>query len=109
MRPFFIQKNTLPLQKKCLMEFEWDENKRLANLEKHGIDFVKARVVFDDPFRVKEIDNRKDYGEVRIKTTGKFKDEVIVIVTHTDRNGIIRIISARRTNKKERSLYYGNR
>ena len=91
------------------MEFEWDENKRLANLAKHKIDFVKVRVVFNDPNRLEKVDNRKDYGEVRASTIGKLEDEVIVLVVHTDRNGKIRIISARQAKRKERSLYYGNR
>ena len=91
------------------MTFEWDENKRKANLAKHGIDFVKARTVFYDPYKVEKNDNRKDYGEIRTNTIGKIQDEIIVVVTHTDRTGVIRIISARQTNKKERNLYYGNR
>jgi len=90
------------------MEFEWDENKRKTNLIKHNIDFVKVRVVFADPYKIEKIDNRKDYGEIRVNTIGKFQDEIIVLVAHTDRNGVIRIISARRANKKEKRLYYGN-
>jgi len=89
--------------------FEWDEKKRIANLAKHGIDFLEVKPVFYDPYKVEEIDNRKDYGEVRTNTIGKLQDEVVVIVSHTDRSGIIRIISARKVDKKERNLYYGNR
>jgi uncharacterized DUF497 family protein len=91
------------------MTFEWNENKRKANLAKHGIDFLDIKPVFYDPCKVEEIDNRKDYGEIRANTIGKFQDEVIVIVAHTDSNGVIRIISARQADKKERNLYYGNR
>ena len=91
------------------MEFEWDENKRMINLKKHNFDFADAIFVFDDPHRIENIDDRKNYGEIRINTVGLFKNEVIVAVVHTDRNGIIRIISVRRASKKERNLYYGNR
>ena len=91
------------------MEFEWDENKRISNLIKHRIDFIEVKVVFYDPYRIEKIDGRKDYGEIRTNTIGKFKDEIIAVVAHTDRNGIIRIISARQANKKERRIYYGNR
>ena len=87
------------------MEFEWDENKRIINLAKHNFDFADAVFVFDDPYRIENIDDRKNYGEIRINTVGLFKNEVIVAVVHTDRNGITRIISARRAS----SLYYGNR
>jgi uncharacterized DUF497 family protein len=91
------------------MLFEWDENKRKSNLIKHRIDFMDARVVFYDPYRIRTIDNRKNYGEIRARTIGKFEEEIIVVIVHTDRNGAIRIISARQANQKERSLYYGNR
>jgi uncharacterized DUF497 family protein len=91
------------------MTFEWDENKRQANLAKHGIDFVAALNVFYDKNRLESIDNRKDYGEIRIKTIGKIKNELLTAVVNTDRNDIIRIISARRANKKESEEYYGNR
>jgi len=91
------------------MEFEWDENKRLANLKKHGIDFLEVKSIFYDPYKVVEIDDKKDYGEIRANTIGNFKNTIIVAVAHTDRNGITRIISARRASKKERSSYYGNR
>ena len=91
------------------MTLEWDENKRKANLAKHGIDFLDVKPVFYDPCKVEKNDNRKDYGEIRANTIGKFQDEIIVTVTHTDRSGVIRIISARQADKKERNLYYGNR
>jgi len=90
------------------MTFEWDENKRLANLAKHRIDFFDVITVFCDPCRLEKIDNRKDYGEVRTNTIGKLEDEIIVLVVHTDRNRKIRIISARQAKRKERDLYYGN-
>ena len=90
------------------MEFEWDENKRLANLEKHGIDFTVALLVFEDANRINYADDRKNYGETRIRTVGKIKNELIVSVINTDRNNKVRIISARRANQKEREDYYGN-
>jgi uncharacterized DUF497 family protein len=90
------------------MQFEWDENKRLSNLAKHRIDFIDVRAVFYDPLRKTSVDDRWDYAEVRENTIGTLVNKIIVIVTHTDRNGRVRIISARPANKKERSLYYGN-
>jgi len=90
------------------MEFEWDENKRLENLAKHGIDFVAALLIFEDTNRKEFVDDRKNYGEKRIRSIGKVKNELIVSVISTDRNNKIRIISARRANQKEREEYYGN-
>ena len=91
------------------MEFEWDENKCEANLAKHDIDFADVVVVFEDPNKINIIDDRKDYGEIRIRTIGKYFEDLIVAIINTDRNGFIRIISARQANKKERRMYYGNR
>ncbi|MDR3296993.1 MAG: BrnT family toxin [Prevotellaceae bacterium] len=91
------------------MTFEWDENKRLSNLAKHGLDFADALRVFQDPYRKDDVDDRKNYGEARVNTIGVFIDEVIIVVTHTNRNSVTRLISARRANKKERRNYYGNR
>ena len=47
-----------------MKNFEWDENKRELNLEKHGIDFVDAIEVFDDPDRIECSSHRK--GEERV-------------------------------------------
>jgi len=95
------------------MKFEWDENKRIDNLSKHGLDFWYALTVFDDKNRVEYPDTREDYGEFRICVIGKIKRNIldrttIIMVVYADRNGITRIISARPANKRERRLYYGN-
>mgnify|MGYP000270539681 CR=1 FL=1 len=50
------------------MQYEWDENKKEVNIEKHGIDFSTAIAVFDDPNRLEEDSTKPEYNEVRIKT-----------------------------------------
>ena len=90
------------------MEFEWDENKRLINLEKHGIDFLDAVMVFEDKRKITLTDNRKDYGEERKITIGLVQNLLVATVVHTPRNAKTRIISARRAKQKEREDYYGN-
>ena len=87
------------------MEFEWDESKNLRNIEKHGLSFERARKIFDGFFITWE-DTRYDYGEVREVSLGNIEGVVMLAVVHTDRDGRIRIISARRANAKERRLYY---
>lgn len=72
------------------MEFEWDENKRLSNISKHGIDFVDATVVFEGETVTVE-DDRFIYGEVRFITLGLLESRVVVVV-HTERENRIRII-----------------
>lgn len=86
------------------MEFEWDENKRLANIRKHGIDFIDVEVVFEGDTVTVE-DDRFDYGEQRFITFGLLEARVIVIV-HTERDNLIRIISARKATKNEEIRYF---
>lgn len=86
------------------MHFEWDESKNDANRRKHGIDFADAASIFHSwTFSVPDL--RFDYGEVRQISIGTMGDRLIVAVVHTDRAGIIRLISARPASKKERETY----
>ncbi len=92
------------------MEFEWDENKNQSNITKHGIDFKQAKRVFEDPYLLTYEDTRFSYGEIReiyigqLRLTTQTKD-IIILVVHTERDRKIRIILARRANKKERRVY----
>jgi uncharacterized protein len=86
------------------MKFEWDEAKRLANLRKHGIDFLDVSVVFEGDTLTVE-DNRYDYGEQRFVTFGLLQGLVVAIV-HSDRNDSIRIISARKATRYEQKIYF---
>jgi len=86
------------------MQFEWDESKRLANLKKHGIDFADVPSMFENDI-VTVIDDRYDYGETRYQTLGLLKSRVIMVV-HTESETVIRIISARKANKREEKTYF---
>lgn len=86
------------------MEFEWDDAKNEANLAKHGIAFEEAIVIFNG-ITLTEIDSRREYGEVREIDIGLVADSVIIVTVSTDRNGVRRMISARRANRKERERY----
>ena len=88
------------------MKFEWDKKKSETNLQKHGISFDEAKTIFNGHVLTIE-DKRKEYGEARKITIGELENKIaVVVVIHTDRTGKTRIISARITNKKERTLYY---
>jgi hypothetical protein len=89
------------------MEFEWDEDKRLSNLEKHGIDFLGARTIWQgvplDPYAQNWVD-----GELRRVAIGGLSDtqgEKIIAVVYTLRDGRVRIISARTARRHEREDY----
>ena len=89
--------------------FEWDSAKAAANFRKHGIHFEEAVLVFDDLLAVSEQD-RVENGEARWKTSGMVGGGLLILVAHTlrsDDSGTesIRIISARRVDKKERYRY----
>ncbi len=83
------------------ISFEWDENKRLINIQKHGIDFPRAARALSQP----HLESRSDQnGESRILAICPETDDLIAII-YTMREDICRIISARATRKNERRTY----
>ncbi|MBE5232257.1 MAG: BrnT family toxin [Microcystis aeruginosa PMC 728.11] len=86
------------------MEFEWDENKNRQNQQKHGINFEEAKEIFQGIYFT-AIDDRYNYGEIREIGIGTIRGTVIVTAIYTDRNGKIRLISARKATPKERKQY----
>lgn len=86
------------------MEFEWDEAKNAANIEKHGVGFATACRIFEGPV-LSWLDNRSDYGEVREHSIGVIEGILFLAVIHTGRGTKSRIISARRANRMERKRY----
>lgn len=93
------------------MRFDWDDDKEKVNIEKHGLDFSTAALVFDDYERIEKFDDIHSIDEDRYVTIGQIKEVlVIVVVVYTPRNpNIIRIISARVATKKEQEAYYGKK
>jgi len=95
--------------KRLTLKFEWSDEKNRLNMQKHQLSFEEAKEVFLDPMHISKLDYRFDYFEERWITLGKTTKEQILVVANMffDENGeeIIRIISARRANQKERSFY----
>lgn len=87
-------------------KFEWDENKNQSNQQKHKISFEDASDVFNDPDRLNFRVKRE--GEERFVTIGK-AFLVFVTIVYTMRSLIVRIISARRSDKEERNEYLTNK
>jgi uncharacterized DUF497 family protein len=83
--------------------FEWDENKRRANVAKHGIDFVDAVEIFTDP-RHFTFHSTRGGNERRYVSVGLSKGRIIAVVS-TPREGNLRIISARAARKNETDEY----
>lgn len=84
------------------MLFEFDPNKSKSNMEKHGIDFEKSQLLWDDS-EAAEIEVRMD-DEVRYAIIGMIEDKHWTAV-YTLRKEKIRIISVRRSRMKEVAIY----
>lgn len=89
--------------------FEWDAAKAQSNLNKHRVSFAVAVRVFADPFAV-VLQDRVEHGERRWQTLGLVDGYLLLLVAHTvrdeeDGTELIRIISARRAESKERKRY----
>ena len=82
------------------MGFEWDDAKSDRCFVQRGFDFAFAAYAFRDPNRIVERDRRLDYGEDRYRLVGAIGNRVFVLI-YTLRGSAIRIISARKANKKE--------
>jgi uncharacterized DUF497 family protein len=88
------------------MRYTWDEAKRRANLQKHGLDFVDAEKVFDSPLVLIE-DTREVYDEQRMIGIGLL-DFLVVLIVHVESDEEIRVISMRKADSDETDLYYKN-
>lgn len=94
------------------LRFEWDLAKAKSNFKKHRVSFETATRVFADPLAAIEQD-RCENGEHRWQTLGIVGGYLLLLVAHTVRHDddgteVIRIISARRADSKERTRYEQN-
>jgi uncharacterized DUF497 family protein len=87
------------------MRFEWDPEKALANLEKHGVSFEEAATAFGDPLSATIGDPDHAQDEDRYILLGETYQGRLVVVVHTDREETVRIISARLATRRERKSY----
>lgn len=84
---------------------EWDDNKNLINIRKHGISFETAALVFADEERIEYYDKLHSHDEDRFVVLGCVQG--ILYVVYTMRQDASRIISARMATATERKIYYG--
>jgi uncharacterized DUF497 family protein len=87
------------------LTFEWDPRKARSNLAKHGIGFEEASTVFGDRLSLTIPDPEHSKTEERFVTMGTAFTGKLLVVVHTDRGDNIRIISARRADRRERKSY----
>lgn len=90
-------------------EFEWDEDKNIINIQKHGISFNEAKTIFDDEFVLFYPDDEHSQNEERFIAIGESVTEKLLMVCYCERENteLVRIISARRADKYDKEIYYG--
>ncbi len=87
------------------LSFEWDEVKAKANFKKHKVSFEEGKTIFNDPFLFTFPDSGHSKNEERYINIGISVNGRILILTHTERQDKIRIISCRKATKHERRFY----
>lgn len=87
------------------MKFEWDPEKASLNEVKHGVSFEEAISVFGDPLATTVPDPDHSESEERFLTTGISTQRRVLIVWHTNRSEITRLIGAREATTHERRIY----
>ena len=87
------------------IKFEWDPNKAIRNVQKHGVPFREAATVFQDDLSITVPDPDQPAQEDRYITIGLSTRMRLLIVAHTERGDSIRIISARELTPTERKQY----
>lgn len=87
------------------MQFEWDREKAESNLEKHGVAFPDAATAFGDPLSLTISDPGHSTDESRYVLVGHAVSGTLLVVVHTYRDEVVRLISARRATSLERRTY----
>lgn len=87
------------------LKFRWDKAKERKNYRKHGVTFDLAKAVFNDVFALELLDDRRDYGEERSVIIGMVEGHILY-AAYSERDDVIRMISAPRATKHEEQAYY---
>ena len=87
------------------MRFEWDREKASRNLRKHSVSFDEAVTVFYDPFSATFKNPEHSVDERRFITVGYSARGRLLVVSHTERGEVLRIISARLATPRERKRH----
>jgi uncharacterized DUF497 family protein len=86
-------------------QFEWHKQKNKTNISKHKVGFKEASTVFGDPRAITVFDGEHSNQEDRYKTLGISAKGRLLVVIHTERKNVIRIINARKATKHEIKQY----
>jgi uncharacterized protein len=87
------------------MDFEWDPKKAEENERKHKVGFSEASTVFGDSLAVTFFDPDHSLDEYRFLSFGVSRTGRLLVVSHAEREGRVRIITARKATRRERKIY----
>lgn len=87
------------------MKFQWDPRKAKLNLAKHDVAFEEATTAFRDPLSMTAADPDHSADEARFITYGLSSKGRLLLISHTERDEVIRIINARLATRPERKIY----
>jgi len=87
------------------MEFEWDHAKAESNLKEHEVGYEEASTVWNDYFNIELIDHDHSIAENRFLMIGESEQDRFMVISFTERENKVRIISARLLTPKERREY----
>ncbi len=93
----------MPLTKD--LNFEWHESKAAENLKKHKVSFEEGKTVFGDPHSLTINDPDHSIDERRFIDIGMSAKGRMLVVSYTERDKKIRLISCRKAKKVEKELY----
>ncbi len=88
-----------------MIKIVWSEKKNRQNRRKHKVDFNEAKTIFDDSLQISIKDLDHSFYENRFITIGMSEKNRLLIIAHTFQNDKIRIITARKTTRNERTDY----
>lgn len=88
-----------------MFKFEWDYLKAESNVQKHGVSFEEAVSVFADGMALTFSDSDHSETEYRSRTYGMSNKGRLLVVVHTERKNNVRIISARKATRYEKTIY----
>lgn len=87
------------------MRFEWNDAKADDNEREHNVSFIEAATVFDDNLAVALLDPDHSIDEFRFLLIGESSQDRLLVVSYTERDDVIRIISARIPTRREQDDY----
>ena len=90
-----------------MIKFEWNTDKAVTNIKKHGVSFEEAKSVFFDDFAVQFFDQENSHTEDRFLMLGMSNETNLLLICHCERDdgNTIRVISARKATKNESENY----